>query len=374
MEWKIEKEDILRGLARTQSIVEKKNTIQILSNVLLKLTGNSLTIEATDLEVGVSATYECEGIAPGGVTVDAKTLYEVVRQIPEGAVIHFLIRKKTTGWKFRPGDRSSISWGWPRRISPEVPVPAGESQWNMNPELLKGMIEKTIFAVSQEDMRYNLSGVFIEIIQDGKAKKIRMVATDGHRLSLVDSEFEGDIPIPASQGVIVPKKGLSELSKILDESDQPVGMRLEGNNLIVKRDRLTLVMRLVDGRFPDYRQVIPAGNDKVITVSREDFIRTIRRVSILSYERVKMVKFRITPSSMEITSESPDMGTAREEVPVQYEGPEMTIGFNSNYLLDILGAMDDQEVLIKLLDESSPGEVRPAKEKDYFFIIMPMKI
>ncbi len=373
MEWKIEKEDILKGLARTQSIVEKKNTIQILSNVLLKLTGNDLTIEATDLEVGVSATYECEGIVPGGVTVDAKTLYEVVRQIPEGLVIHF--KKKDNNWLEISAGRSVFNLvGLAPEDFPEVPVPTGESQWNMNPAILKGMIEKTIFAVSQEDMRYNLSGVFIEITQDGKNKKIRMVATDGHRLSLVDSEFEGEIPIPASQGVIVPKKGLSELSKILDEGDEPVGMRLEGNNLIVKRDRLTLVMRLVDGRFPDYRQVIPAGNDKVITVSREDFIRTIRRVSILSYERVKMVKFRITPSSMEITSESPDMGTAREEVPVQYEGPEMSIGFNSNYLLDILGAMDDQEVLIKLLDESSPGEVRPAKEKDYFFIIMPMKI
>jgi DNA polymerase-3 subunit beta len=373
MEWKIDKDDILKGLARTQSIVEKKNTIQILSNVLLKLTGNELTIEATDLEVGVSATYGCEGIAPGGVTVDAKTLYEVVRQIPDGTNIHF--RKKDNNWVEISAGRSVFNLvGLAAEDFPEVPVPAGEGQWTMNSDLLKGMIEKTIFAVSQEDMRYNLSGIYVEVVEEGKAKKIRMVATDGHRLSLVDSDYEGEIPISTGQGVIVPKKGLSELSKILDESDEPVGMRLEGNNLIVKRDRLTLVMRLVDGRFPDYRQVIPAGNDKFIVVSREDFTKTIRRVSILSYERVKMVKFHITPSTMELTSESPDMGTAREEVTVQYEGPEITIGFNSNYLLDILGAMDDQEITIKLLDESSPGEIRPTKEKGYFFIIMPMKI
>ena len=373
MEFKIEKEEILKGLARTQSIVEKKNTIQILSNVLFKLSENDLTIEATDLEVGIRANYTAEGIAPGGVTVDAKTLYEVVRQVPEGITIHF--RKKENNWLEITAGRSVFNLvGLAPEDFPEVPVPATKSQWTMNPDILKGMIDKTIFAVSQEDMRYNLSGVFMEIAGEGKTRKIRMVATDGHRLSLVDSDFEGDIPLTDGQGIIIPKKGLSELRRLLDESPNPAELLIEGNNLIVRRERLLLVMRLVDGRFPDYRQVIPANNDKVITITRDEFIKTLRRVSILSYERVKMVKFRITPTVMEITSESPDMGTAREEVPVQYSGPDMTIGFNSTYLLDILGAMDDQEVLFRLFDESSPGEIRPARETGYFFIIMPMKI
>ncbi len=373
MEFKIEKEEILKGLGRTQSIVEKKNTIQILSNVLLKLSGNDLTIEATDLEIGVRATYTAEGIAPGGVTVDAKTLYEVIKQIPEGTTIHFL--KKENNWLEITAGRSVFNLvGLSPEDFPEVPIPVGEKQWTMNPEILKGMIDKTVFAVSQEDMRYNLSGVFMETFEEGRAKKVRMVATDGHRLSLVDSEFEGEIPLTTGQGIIIPKKGLAELRKILDESADPVGIRLDGNNLMVKRDRLTLVMRLVDGRFPDYRQVIPQNNDKVITLVREEFIRTLRRVSILSFERVKMVKFHITGAVVEITSESPDMGTAREEVPVEYAGPDMTIGFNSTYLLDILGAMDDETISLKLMDESSPGEIRPAKERGYFFIIMPMKI
>jgi DNA polymerase-3 subunit beta len=373
MEFRIEKEEILRGLARTQSIVEKKNTIQILSNVLLRLADSDLTIEATDLEVGMRATYVAEPIAPGGVTVDAKTLYEVVRQTPEGVKIHF--KKKDNNWLEITAGRSVFNLvGLAPEDFPEVPVPAGESQWTMKSDILKGMIDKTIFAVSQEDMRYNLSGVFMEMIEEGKAKKVRMVATDGHRLSLIDSEFEGDVPITTGQGVIVPKKGLAELRRLLDEGGDPVGLLLEGNNLIAKRDKLVLVMRLVDGRFPDYRQVIPYNNDKAITLAREEFVRALRRVSILSYERVKMVKFRITQAAVEITSESPDMGTAREEVPVQYDGPDMTVGFNSTYLLDILGAVDDQEVVFKLFDESSPGEVRPTKERGYFFIIMPMKI
>ena len=373
MEFKIERGEILRGLAGTQSIVEKKNTIQILSNVLMKLDGNDLTIEATDLEVGLRGRYISEGIDEGGVTVDAKMLYEIVRQIPEGSNIHF--KKKENNWVEITAGRSVFNLvGLSAEDFPEVPTYDDQDQWTMDSEILEGMIDKTIFAVSQEDVRYNLSGVFMEMIDDGQKKKIRMVATDGHRLSLVDSDLDIDVPLPLKEGIIAPRKGLIELRKMLDEGSDVVGMRFEENNLMVRRGNVNLVMRLVDGRFPDYNQVIPKSNDKSIRFVREDFIRTLRRVSVLSYERVRMVKFHITPGMIEIASESPDVGTAKEEVPVEYGGPAIDIGFNANYLLDILTVMDDEEVVFNLLDESSPGEIRPIGEKDYFFIIMPMKI
>ncbi|MBN1882720.1 MAG: DNA polymerase III subunit beta [Deltaproteobacteria bacterium] len=373
MEFKIAREEILRGLGLTQSIVEKKNTIQILSNVLLKSEQDVLTIEATDLEVGIRDTYTCEGIIEGGITVDAKMLYEVVRQIPDGMTIHF--KKQENNWVEINAGRSVFNLvGLSSEDFPEVPLFPGDYQWFMEPPVIESMVDKTIFAVSHEDVRYNLSGVYCEAVEESGGKTLRMVATDGHRLSLVETAIDGELPEVLKKGIILPRKGLSELKKMLDEGEDAIGMRVEENNLMVHRDGTTLVMRLIDGRFPDYRQVIPQSNDKVITFPREEFIRTLRRVSILSYDRVRMVKFHISPNMVEISSESPEMGTAREEVPVEYSGNEFEIGFNANYILDILNAVDDDVVVFRLLDDSSPGEVRPAEEKGYFFIIMPMKI
>ena len=374
MEFKIGREEIVRGLAGVQSIVERKNTIQILSNVLLKLKDGKLTVEATDLEVGLSATYPVEVISEGGVTVDAKMLYDIVRQIPEGAMIHF--KKKENNWLEVMTGRSLFNiMGLSADEFPEIPGYAGEDQWTVSPDILMGMIDKTIFAVSHEDVRYNLSGVYLEVVDEGQKRQMRMVATDGHRLSLVDTDIDGEIPFPKGEGVILPRKGLNELRKLIDGDLEHIGMRFAENNLMVKFDDIHLVIRLIDGRFPNYLQVIPQANDKKVTVNREDFLKTLRRVSVLSQDtRVRMVKFHVTPNTLEVTTESPDVGTAREEITVKYSGPELNIGFNANYLIDILTAMDDDEVICNLLDESSPGEIRPTEERGYFFIIMPMKI
>ncbi|MBN1574138.1 MAG: DNA polymerase III subunit beta [Deltaproteobacteria bacterium] len=373
MEFKIKQEELLKGLSRTQSIVEKKNTIKILSNVLLKLIGGKLVIEATDLEVGISGSYEAEVITEGGITVDAKTLFEVVRQIPDGTSIH--CKKKENNWMELIAVRSVFNLvGLSVEDYPKVPSFEGEEQWKMNPDVLKGMIDKTIFSVSHEDMRYNLSGVYMETLEEGGGVKLRMVATDGHRLSLVDTPLEGKFPLPPGKGIIAPRKGLMELRKILDEGKEQVGMKLEDSNLMVKRDDLNLVMRLVDGTFPDYKQVIPKNNDKKIVFNADDLARTLRRVSVVSADRIKMVKFHITADSIEVTSESPNMGNAKEEMKVEYSGGDMDIGFNASYMLDILNAVDEDSVELMLLDESSPGEVRPKEGKNYYFIIMPMKI
>ena len=373
MEFKINQEELLKGLSRTQSIVEKKNTIKILSNVLLKLSGNKLTIEATDLDVGIRGSYDAEVISEGGVTVDARTLFEVVKQIPEGTSIH--CKMKENYWVELLAGRSVFNLvGLSMDDYPEVQSFEGDEQWKLEPDVLRSMIDKTIFSVSHEDMRYNLSGVYMEMFEEGNEKKIRMVATDGHRLSLVDTELEGDFPRAEGVGVIVPRKGLMELRKILDEDDDPVGMRLEENSLMIKKGNVNLIMRLVDGTFPDYKQVIPKSSDKTLIFSTEEFARTLRRVSVVSTDRIKMVRFHITTNLVEVSSESPEMGTAKEEISVKYSGSELDIGFNVNYMLDILNVVEEEEVKLMFLDESSPGEIRPLEDKNYFFIIMPMKI
>jgi DNA polymerase III subunit beta len=373
MEFKIKQEELLKGLSRTQSIVEKKNTIKILSNVLLKLSEGRLSIEATDLDVGIRGSYDAEVISEGGVTVDARTLFEVVKQIPEGTSIH--CKQKENNWVELLAVRSVFNLvGLAMEDYPEVPSFKGDEQWKMEPDTLKDMIDKTIFSVSHEDMRYNLSGVFVEAVDEGKGKKLRMVATDGHRLSLVDTDLDGSFPLTGGEGVIAPRKGLMELRKLLDEGKDPVGMKLEENSLMVKRDGINLVMRLVDGTFPDYKQVIPKSSDKELVFNTGELVRTLRRVSVVSTDRTKMVKFHISANLVEVSSESPEMGTAKEEINVKYTGDDLDIGFNANYLLDILNVVEEEEVKIMLLDESSPGEVRPLDDKGYFFIIMPMKI
>jgi len=373
MEFKIKQEELLKGLSRTQSIVEKKNTIKILSNVLLKSSGSKLVIEATDLEVGISGSYKAEVISEGGITVDARTLFEVVRQIPEGTNIH--CKKKENNWMELLAVRSVFNLvGLSVEDYPNIPSFEGEAQWKIDPDVLKGMIDKTIFSVSHEDMRYHLSGVYVETVEEGSGLNLRMVATDGHRLSLADTPLEGNFPLSPGQGIIAPRKGMMELRRVLDEGKETVGMKLEESNLMVKRDDLSLVMRLVDGTFPDYKQVIPKNNDKKLIFSSREFAQTLRRVSVVSADRIKMVKFHITKDSVEVTSESPNMGTAKEEIKVDYTGADMDVGFNANYMLDILNVVEEEKVEMILLDESSPGEIHPLEDKNYYFIIMPMKI
>ena len=338
----------------------------------MSITENELKIEATDLEVGIRTSYVTEGISDGGVTVNARALFEVVREIPDGISIHFI--KKENDWLEILAGRSDFNlMGLSVEDFPEVPVFEGENQWTFENEALKEVIDKTIFSVSSEDIRYNLSGVYMEKITKNAENMMRMVATDGHRLSMIDTKFEGEFPLGEGEGIILPRKGLSELRKVLDDAEDPIGMRLEEKNIIARKENFNLIMRLIDGRFPDYKQVIPESNDKIVKSSREELIRAVRRVSVLSHDHIRLVKFHIKPGIIEITSDNPELGTAKEELPVEYDGPEIEIGFNANYILDILSVMNDEEIMIKLMDESSPGEIRPMEEKDYFFIIMPMK-
>jgi DNA polymerase-3 subunit beta len=234
------------------------------------------------------------------------------------------------------------------------------------------MIERTMYASSVDETRYNLNGVYFEV--DQETSKIRMVATDGHRLALVERAVGADASQLAS-GVIVPRKGLAELKRLVDEEDaDEVEIGFEANNGLARKGNVTLVMRLIEGEFPNYHQVIPKGIDRTLTVGTSDLVHALRRVALLSAERSRAVRLALAPGRLTISSSNPDVGEASEELDVDYDGEEIAIGFNARYLLDCLGVVGAKEVVLGLQNENAPAQVRPTDDADSLAVVMPMRL
>jgi DNA polymerase-3 subunit beta len=374
MELKIAVQELSRALARSQGIVEKKSTMPILSHVLLSARkGDVLQVSATDLDVSVSAEHKAEVLRDGAVAVSAKHLYEIVRALPETTVT---LKKASNNWlEVRSGAAEFRIVGLPAEDFPAMPRFEKLQPVVVKPEELLSMIELTAFAASSDETRYNLNGVFFEQAPG----QLRMVATDGHRLSLAERPVEGNFGL--KKGVILPKKGLGEMKKLLLEAQDggdagPAKLGFVENAAVFQRTGLTLSMRLIEGVFPDYRQVIPRAGDKTVKLGRIRFLETLRRISLLSTDKAHAVRLELAPETLRVTSQNPDLGDAKEELPVDYSGQPLKIGFNARYLMDVLVALQTDDVVFELNDDLSPGVLRaPAeKEQGYTAVIMPMRI
>jgi DNA polymerase-3 subunit beta len=234
------------------------------------------------------------------------------------------------------------------------------------------MIDKTIFAVSNDETRYNLNGAFLEKVGE---TGFRMVATDGHRLSMLDCPLAAPkSKVTFGEGVIIPKKGLMEMKRLLEAEEGDCELGLDGNNLVFKMSNLTVIMRLLDGQFPEYRHVIPDSLKNKLTLDRKSFTDSLRRISILSSDRTLAVKLRLTKGKLQVTTSNPDLGEAREDIPVEFSGPELVVGFNARYLIDALTSIDSDNVELCLDDDLSPGVLRPAGDAAFTCVVMPMRI
>ncbi len=376
MEIEIGAPELTRALARSQGIAERKTTMPSLSHVLLEATADGLLhVSATDLDISVSSEHPCEVKKPGKATVPARQFFEVVRSLPEKQVS---LRRSGNDWlEVKSGSAEFKLVGLPPDDFPALPRFEKVQLVEVQAADLLQMIDLTAFAVSTDETRYNLNGVFFEPFEGA----LRTVATDGHRLSLAERALPSALQV--KKGVILPRKGLAELKKLLLETD-PSETRLGfvENQAVVQRPGVTLVMRLVEGVFPDYRQVIPRAGDKRVTAGRERLLETLRRVSLLSSEKAHAVKLDLAPGRLRVLSQNPDLGEAREELPVTYEGPPLQIGFNGRYLIDVLSALAcleataAQDVVLELADDLSPGVIRPAGESAtrYTGVVMPMRI
>jgi len=373
MELQIGTDEFSRALYRAQGIVEKKSTMPILASALLEATeDNRLRVSAFDLEIGVTGTHPCEVQKAGAVALKHKELYDIVRSLPEKTLT--LKREANNRVKLVCGAAEFNIVGQAAEDYPPFPRAEKVPLVAVEPTALLEMIEKTQFAISADETRHNLNGVLFEATEAG----VRMVATDGHRLSMVQRELAGAFNL--KRGVIVPRKGLLELRRLLSE-DQTGECKLGFTETsgVFQRGEVTMVMRLIDGTFPDYQQVIPKEADRTMTVDRPRLLDTLKRMSLLSSDRsTNAVKLELTAGNLKVTSQNPDLGDAKEEMPVTYQGLPLQIGFNARYLMDVLQVTDAAQMNLELCDELSPGVLKPAGDPGqgarYTAVIMPMRI
>jgi DNA polymerase-3 subunit beta len=373
MEFKIDKDTFSRALQKIQGIVEKRNTMPILSNVLIEAHADRIELTATDLEVGMKSSYGTTVTREGRITVSAKKLHEIVKELPE-EVISF--STKENDWvDIRCGKAHFSIVGLSPEEFPYFPKVNEESLIRIEGSLLADMIEKTAYAICFDETKYNLNGIFVKATVENDKPILRMVATDGHRLSIAEREFHGAVGPEMAKGVIFPKKGIFELKKISEEATtEELAFGFMDNSAVIKKGNTVVVMRLVDGEFPDYTRVVPVANDKIVTVARDPFLHSLRRMSILSSEKFKGIRMEINGDQMVISSSNPELGEASEELEAAYSGPPLSIRFNAKYLLDVLAVLNESDVALVLRDELSPAIVKPAAADGFTAVIMPMRL
>lgn len=371
-----EKKDLLSLLARSQNIVEKRNTMPILINVLLEAQNGTLKIFATDLEVSLTDQISTLKDKPGKVAVSAKSLFEIIKELDDGPIT---LTKKENNWLEIKQRKSVFNLvGIAADEYPIFPVYATKDFMTVTSSLFSDMIEKTIYSVSNDETRYHLNGVFFERVQKDGRTSFRMVATDAFRLSVVDREIQiskeqSKSAFPAS-GVIVPRKGLFEIRKMLETFEGDFDLAVEGSQLVVRHGSTVLMVRLIEGKFPSYQLFIPKSVPNKVQLSRETLLSSLKRVSLLSNQKYKGVTLALSKDRLEITSNNPELGDAKEEIEVDYKGADLKIGFNARYMLDVLNSFDDEGVDLQLNDQFSPGLMKPKNDQSYTCVVMPLRI
>ncbi|MEW6319568.1 MAG: DNA polymerase III subunit beta [Acidobacteriota bacterium] len=370
MELVARKADLVRELQFFQQIVERKNTIPILANVLIEAAGNEVTLLATDLEVALRSRADAAVARPGTVTLPAKKLYEVVRALPESDV-RIETEKGGSGVKVSAEQFESRMPTLPREDFPSLPESSGAGATTIAGRRLREMVAKTQFAITGEDTRYYLNGALFVLRGDS----MTFVATDGHRLALVTVPRESAMKGPDEVRAILPRKTLAELSRLLAD-DIEVKYERGENHLFFEIGPRLLISRMIDGQFPAYEKVIPKGNDKRVEFERDRLTNALRRVSILSNERSRAVKLVLDKGKVEVMSSSPEFGEAHEPLAVDYSGPALTICFNAQYVQDFLNVVETDAVALEVKDEVSQAVLRPigADGYDYTYVIMPMRV
>jgi DNA polymerase-3 subunit beta len=372
MLFSIEKEVFLKGLSRVQGIVEKRNTIPILSNVLIEADQNSIMLTATDLEVGMRASYPANVKTAGKITVSAKKIYEIIKELPEKEIS---FKAKENCWiEISCGKSLFNIVGLSSDEFPHFPEPDESKMVPLSGVILNEMIEKTYFSVSTDETKYNLNGIYFKSEEESGNNILRLVATDGHRLAMTLKPIETAGIEELTNGVIFPRKGIIELRKITEDTEKDIKFGFMDNSAVVIKDDTVVVMRLVDGDFPDYNRVIPQNNETIIKLPRDLFLHALKRMAILSSEKSKGVKVELKKGTLEISSSNPEIGDAHEELEIDYAGEDLSIGFNARYMIDILQVLDGENIHLAVKDNLSPGLITPEDGDGFLAVVMPMRL
>ena len=366
MKFSIQREALLKPLQHVIGVVERRQTLPVLGNVLLNATKKNVKLTATDLEVELQAQVNVAVTEVGDITLPARKLLDICRTLPEEAQLDISVKK----------DRCLVSSGKSRFTLSTLPAsefPVIDKlktprKFSLPENELHRLLESTGFAMAQQDVRYYLNGLMLE----PEGKLLRAVATDGHRLALC--ELAASVGDGESQQVIVPRKGVQELQRLLEHSDNDVSVEISSNHIRITTAELRFTSKLIDGRFPEYSAVIPVGTDRHIKVDRGGFTQALQRASILSNEKYRGIRLIIRDSGLVLQAHNPEQEEAEETVPVQYEGDSLEIGFNVSYLLDVLGVLSGEQIKLSLSDPNSSALVEESEEGDSVYVVMPMRL
>lgn len=372
MRFLIEKAALLKALQHVTSVVERRNTIPILANVSLRAEADALHLKATDLDIEVTETAKAEIMAPGGTTVPAHTLHDIVRKLPDGAQIELADKGDEGRLAITAGSSRFLLACLPADDFPELGLDGMSHNFSIHARDLAQLIEKTRFAISTDETRYYLNGIYFEVRETPEGAFLRAVSTDGHRLARMDTALpEGAAGMP---GIILPRKTVQELAKLLADYADEVFVELSANKIRFKAGHIVLTSKLIDGTFPDYQRVIPQSNDKTMQISKADFISAVDRVSTLSSEKGRAVKLNISGGKLVLSVNNPESGSAMEEMTLEYEGDPLEIGFNARYLIDIATQFESERAVFKMSDPSAPTLLQEEGDTDALYVLMPMRV
>ena len=360
------RDDLLRPLQQIVGVVERRQTLPILANVLIGVKDSKLSLTATDLEVELRTQASVEAKGEAEFTVPARKFMDIVKALPDGAGVTLEIE----------GDKAVLRSGrgrytlgmLPAQDYPSIEPATASDRFSLPVRVMKRLIEKTQFAMAHQDVRYYLNGLLLEI----RPGRVRTVATDGHRLALCDATFEGDTGMDIQ--VILPRKAVMELGRLLDDSETPAQFEISNSHLRINLEHSSFTTKLIDGRFPDYERVMPSGKTSLMLADKDGLRQALARTAILSNEKYRGIRFRLGKGLLHLQAHNPEQDEAEEEIEVDYDGPEMTIGFNVGYLLDVLGVLDGEEVQIAVIDSNSSSLLSRKDFNECRYVVMPMRL
>jgi DNA polymerase-3 subunit beta len=366
MRFTLQREAFLKPLAQVVNVVERRQTLPVLANLLVIVRDGQLSLTGTDLEVEMVARCAVEDASPGEVTIPARKLFDIIRALPDGSRVTVS----------QSGERITVQAGrsrftlssLPANDFPSIDEVEATERVSVPEAALKELIERTAFAMAQQDVRYYLNGLLFDLGED----RLRCVATDGHRLALCETMLEAGAS--AKRQIIVPRKGVTELQRLLEGGERTLELEMGRNHIRVKRDDVTFTSKLIDGRFPDYEAVIPIGADREVKMDREILRAALQRAAILSNEKYRGVRLEVSPGQLRINAHNPEQEEAQEEVEADTRVDGLAVGFNVNYLLDALGALRDETVVLALRDANSSALVREATNERSRHVVMPLRL
>ena len=371
MKFKIFRSNFFKTLSHLQGIVDKKNSLPILSNILLEAKENKLILSSTDMDISIIEKIDCNILEEGATTINSQILYDIVRKLDENSEIEIISNNGKLLTLRASGSRFSLAC-LPKEDYPLIDQDKTGTSISINSKILFKLIDKTKFAISNEETRYFLNGLYFNINQENDKNVVTLVGTDGHRLAKFSHNLEVDID--EISGVIIPKKTIYELSKLLSEIDDDVEILISSNKVIFFIKNIIFISKLIDGSFPDYRRVIPQNNTNILKINREILLSAVDRVSTIANEKSPVIKFKLLKNILNLNTVNNESSTASEDLNINYEGDEIEIGFNSKYIMDIVNNLEDEEITINLKDNTSPIIALENSNSDLLYVLMPMRV